>query len=456
MNKQVSSPMSQPSKRPLPVVTLSSGADDLTQQTRQSELACLDHESVSWPAPDQLFASGEASGSDSIRLLLVEDDEDDYRLIQDLLAEVNETAFAVNWVTTFGGALEALGHQVYDICLVDYRLGAQDGLALMTQIQQRCCAPVIILSGQGDRELDIASLKLGASDYLDKTNLHASLLEHYIRTSIERNDALNALKESEQRYRQLFKKERALRRQLDESNADLEQFALIASHDLREPLRAIAGHVQLLADEYGHVLDDTATEYMSFITDGVTRMQALIRDLLGFSRLQAMPIDASSKADCNQALQNALTNLRSAIVDSNAVILCKTLPTVSGDLTQITRLFQNLVDNAIKFRRPDVQPHINIQVHCATPTAGDGDGEVWTFSISDNGIGIEPHHADYIFKAFKRLHTQQEFAGTGIGLAACQRIVQRHGGEIWLDPSPSEGSVFHFTLRNSEQGDDSI
>ncbi|MGB3612695.1 MAG: ATP-binding protein [Elainellaceae cyanobacterium] len=451
MSKQGPSPTYQPSQRSPASAALSSSSDDPAQSEQQLRPTCLDSEGVNWHAPDQLSDGNCSPSAAPIRLLLAEDDEDDYCLIQELLSEADEATFVLDWVTSFAGALEAIEHKTYDAYLVDYRLGPQDGLALMLQIQQRCCAPVIILSGQGDRELDVASLRLGASDYLDKTNLQSSLLEHYIRASIERNDAINALKESEQRYRQLFKQERTLRHQLNESNADLEQFALVASHDLREPLRAIAGHAQLLADEYGHVLDDTATEYMSFITDGVTRMQALIRDLLGFSRLQATPIDVSSKADCNQALQNALTNLQSAIVESNAVILCETLPTVSGDLTQITRLFQNLVDNAIKFRQPNVQPHVDVQVQGPVADARGKTEDLWTFSISDNGIGVEPQHADYIFKAFKRLHTQREVAGTGIGLAACQHIVQRHGGKIWLDPSQSEGATFCFTLRNPEQ-----
>ncbi|MGF1514554.1 MAG: ATP-binding protein [Elainellaceae cyanobacterium] len=395
-----------------------------------------------------------SSSSDPLRLLLVEDDEDDYYLIQDLLSEA-EQPFELEWVTSFEAAVAMLEHRSHDIYLVDYRLGAEDGLALMAKIQCKHHAPVIILSGQGDRALDIAALKLGASDYLDKSNLQASLLEHYIRASVERNAALNALKESEQRYRQLFKQERSLRRQLSESNAELEQFAFIASHDLREPLRAIAGHTHLLMDEYSHLFDETATEYMAFILNGAQRMQALIRDLLRFSQIQAVPIDPNSKVDCNQAVQNALTNLQSAIVESNAVITCEALPTVSGDLSHVTRLFQNLIDNAIKFRRPNAQPHVSItvaRINLEKPTAAvsaASSATHWQIGIKDNGIGIDSRYADQVFQAFKRLHTQQEIPGTGIGLATCQHIVQRHGGKIWLESEVGQGSIVHFTLRNS-------
>ncbi len=417
----------------------------------------LDNSSLrsDFPSSSSIFASS-ARLSRSIgplRLLLVEDDEDDYILIKDLLSDLEEPGFTLDWVPTFKAALEMLERQAHDAYLVDYRLGAQDGLKLMSAIQERHHAPVIILSGQGSRDLDIEALKLGASDYVDKSNLHASLLEHYIRASVERNEALQALRESEQRYRKLFKQERLLRRQLSESNADLEQFAFIASHDLREPLRAIAGHAYLLMDEYGDRFDETATEYVAFITDGVQRMQSLIRDLLGFSRLQATPIDLAVIADCDQAVQNALTNLQSAIIESNAVITCEALPAVGGDLSQITRLFQNLIDNAIKFRQPDLQPCINVTVRPITdetPTSGADPAAIcWQFSVADNGIGVESEYVDYVFKAFKRLHTHQEIPGTGIGLAACQHIVHRHGGDIWLESELGQGSTVHFTLRNS-------
>ncbi|MGF1535976.1 MAG: ATP-binding protein [Elainellaceae cyanobacterium] len=397
-----------------------------------------------------------------LHLLLVEDDEDDYTLIEDLLSEA-EGAFSLDWVTSFETAVEWLERQPYDAYLVDYRLGVKDGLELMGLIQQKYRAPVIILSGQGGREIDITALRLGASDYLDKSNLGASLLEHYICASIERNAALKSLKESEQRYRKLFKQERALRRQLSESNAELEQFAFIASHDLREPLRAIAGHMHLLVDEYGHLFDATATEYATFITGGVQRMQALIRDLLGFSRLQAILIDPSMRADCNRAVQDALTNLQAAIAESNAVITCQTLPVTVGDLSQITRLFQNLIDNALKFKRPDVRPQIAISAAIAAETTAskltaqfgaevrptDSTKALWRFSVADNGIGIPPEYATEVFKTFRRLHTHQEIPGTGIGLATCQHIVQRHGGEIWLESTPGQGTTVHFTLRNS-------
>ncbi|MEO0406737.1 MAG: ATP-binding protein [Cyanobacteria bacterium P01_A01_bin.135] len=400
--------------------------------------------SAQWHADDSAVDQG--LQGDRLKVLLVEDDEDDYQLVQDLLSDAGESQIQLDWAKTFKGALEMLQQRAHDAYLVDYRLGAENGLELMAEIHATCPAPVIILSGQGDRHLNFEAIKLGASDYLDKADLQSSLLEHYICISIARNNALNALKESEQRYRRLFHQEQMLRRQLAESNAGLEQFALIASHDLREPLRAIAGHVQLLQDDYGEQFDATAKSYMGFVTDGVRRMQALIRDLLDFSRLKGTIIDGTLQVDCNVALQGALNNMQSAIEEFSAVITAQSLPTVSGDMSQLVRLFQNLVDNAIKFRQPDHPPHIDIT---AEPISSPIKNEiVWQFSLRDNGIGIERPYWSYVFHVFKRLHTHSEVTGTGIGLATCRHIVERHGGNIWLESTPGEGTTVYFTLKS--------
>ena len=243
-----------------------------------------------------------------IKVLLVEDDEDDYILIRDLLDDVPEQQFQLDWVATFTEAVTTIQHQHHDVYLVDYRLGERDGLELLKLIDREDSSPVIILSGQGDRELDIAALRSGAADYLDKTYLHSSLLEHYIRSSIERNQAVKALQESEQKYRELFERETQLRQELSRSNAELEDFAYIASHDLQEPLRAISGYTKLLQAEYLTQLDSTAHEYMDFVIDGTKRMQGLIKDLLTYSRVNTYE-QVFSKVDCNSVVVEAITNL---------------------------------------------------------------------------------------------------------------------------------------------------
>jgi signal transduction histidine kinase len=223
---------------------------------------------------------------------------------------------------------------------------------------------------------------------------------------------------------------------LARSNADLEQFAYVASHDLKEPLRAISGSVQILQERYKDELDVEAEEVIKHTVDGATRMQTLIDDLLTYSRLttREAPLEAT---DCSQIVQEVLANLKSAIHESKAIITYDALPVVRADSTQLLQVFQNLISNAIKYRSQRT-PRIHIGV--------EDKGNEWLFAVSDNGIGIAPQYADRVFRIFQRLHTRKEYSGTGIGLAVCKKIVERHGGRIWIESELEEGSTFLFTL----------
>jgi signal transduction histidine kinase len=224
--------------------------------------------------------------------------------------------------------------------------------------------------------------------------------------------------------------------ELQRSNRELEQFAYVASHDLQEPLRAVAGYTQLLVQEYQNRLDESAQEYMTYVIDGAMRMQQLIQDLLAYSRVSTRT-QAFVSIDGNAVLRQAVNNLQVAIAESNATITHDPLPQVNGDKTQWLQLFQNLIANAIKFRREE-PPQVHIM-------AESKDRE-WLFSVRDNGIGIKPQYLDRIFEIFKRLHTRREFPGTGIGLAMCKKIVERHGGRIWAESQPGVGTTFYFTI----------
>ncbi|KVK88282.1 sensor histidine kinase [Burkholderia sp. MSMB1498] len=231
-----------------------------------------------------------------------------------------------------------------------------------------------------------------------------------------------------------------LRRRSEElarSNQDLEQFAYVASHDLQEPLRAVAGPLQLLQRRYQGQLDARADEFIGHAVDGATRMQALIDDLLSYSRVGRLE-DARQSVDCERALDEALRNLSAAVRDAGARISHDRLPVVHGIPAQVVLLFQNLLGNAIKFRRKDRTAHI----HLASETRDDA----WAFRISDNGIGIDPQYFERIFLIFQRLHTRREYPGTGLGLALCKRIVEHHGGRIWVESAPGQGTTFSFTL----------
>lgn len=225
---------------------------------------------------------------------------------------------------------------------------------------------------------------------------------------------------------------------LTRSNKDLEQFAYIASHDLQEPLRAVAGCVQLLKKRYGGKLDAKADEFIAHTVDGAERMQRLIRDLLAFSRVSTRG-EAMEPINLQQPLDTALKNLSVLVEECQASITHDPLPEVKIDAGQLAMVFQNLVGNALKFRG-EARPEIHI--------GATQEGSEWIISVRDNGIGIEPDYFDRIFVIFQRLHTRDEYSGTGIGLALCKRIAERHGGRIWVESAPGQGSTFYFTLRD--------
>jgi PAS domain S-box-containing protein len=221
------------------------------------------------------------------------------------------------------------------------------------------------------------------------------------------------------------------------SNEELQQFAYIASHDLQEPLRTVSIFAQLLAKRYRGKLDDDADQFIRYIVESSERMERLIHDLLDFSRVDARGTDHFVRTNCDEALNDAIRNLHSLIQENQAVMTLGTLPVVMADPVQVTRLFQNLLVNSIRFRT-EAAPHIHI-------TSEPRDGE-WLFSVRDNGIGIEPQYAEKVFGIFKVLHSRDKYPGSGMGLAICRKIVTRHQGRIWVESELGKGATFFFTL----------
>lgn len=246
-------------------------------------------------------------------------------------------------------------------------------------------------------------------------------------------------------YAETLEADRALQRQAQElarSNAELEQFAYIASHDLQEPLRVIAGYVNLLEDRYADKLDQDARDFIGFATDAAHRMRALINALLQYSRVETHG-NPFERMDCNRALSEALADLEVSIDESDAEVTADPLPSVVGDQIQITHVFENLISNAIKFRKDDCPPRIHVSCLRAE--------ESWQISVADNGTGIRPRYQERIFGMFKRAHKRSKYPGTGIGLALCLKIVERHGGQIWVESEVNQGSTFHFTIPTIEE-----
>jgi light-regulated signal transduction histidine kinase (bacteriophytochrome) len=223
--------------------------------------------------------------------------------------------------------------------------------------------------------------------------------------------------------------------ELIQANADLEQFGYSASHDLQEPLRSVMIYSELLAKRYGSKLDAEAMEIIGYLKGGATRMEMLVRDLLAYTQVKKMEVPEDS--DAMQAMADTLANLANGIAESDARITYGELPQVPVHKVHLQQVLQNLIGNALKYRS-ERAPEISI--------AAERRGAQWMFSVSDNGIGIDGEYRDRIFGLFKRLHSGKEYAGTGIGLAICQRIVERYGGRIWVSSEIGKGSTFYFTL----------
>jgi signal transduction histidine kinase len=252
--------------------------------------------------------------------------------------------------------------------------------------------------------------------------------------AIHRFNAESELRTYRERLEELVAKRTE---ELARSNQDLEQFAYVASHDLQEPLRMVAGYLELLSQRYRGQLDEKADKYIAYAVDGAERMSTLIRDLLAFSRVNTRG-DELQTVDSREAFESALQNLGSAIRESDAAVSHGPLPAVGADRTQLTQVFQNLIGNALKFRSPARPPQVHV-------TAEEKEG-AWLFRVRDNGIGFDPQYEDKVFLIFQRLHGRGQYPGTGIGLAICKRIVERHGGRIWATSELGQGSTFFFTI----------
>ena len=230
---------------------------------------------------------------------------------------------------------------------------------------------------------------------------------------------------------------------LTESNSALEQFAYVASHDLQEPLRTVSAYSQLLSDKYASVLDAEGNQFVQYLLTASARMSMLVKDLLNYARLTTEH-DRPSSVALDEDLEAALSHLSAAITESGATVTHDPLPSLSVDRGQMVRLFQNLIGNAVKYRKSDQPPKVHI--------TAEQNGAEWIFSVRDNGIGFDPQYSSTIFEPFKRLHSAEEYPGTGVGLAICRRIIQAHRGRIWAESQPGQGTTVSFALPAGKTG----
>jgi light-regulated signal transduction histidine kinase (bacteriophytochrome) len=315
-----------------------------------------------------------------------------------------------------------------DIVLADYNLGQWTGMdALEILCQENLDIPLILVTGALGEVKAVDCIKHGAADFVLKAGL--SRLPLAIRRTLEEKRLREQRRHAEEELAAKVK-------ELARSNRDLEQFAFVASHDLQEPLRMVASYTQLLAERYRGKLDENADKYIGYAVEGALRMQALIRDMLAFSRVGRTG-NPRGGGDCDTAVKAALLNLAAVVAETKATVIYESLPPVAVELTQLIQLFQNLIGNAIKFRGKD-PPTIRI--------SAEQHDLRWQFAVADNGIGIASEHQDVIFVIFQRLHARGDYEGNGLGLAICQKIVEQSGGKIWIDSEPGQGSTFRFTL----------
>ena len=369
-----------------------------------------------------------ADGSHTrLRLLLVEDNPADVELE---LVALRKDGFVVSGdvAQTPEEFISRIQATSYDLVLADYNLPQWKGTeALEILCRENLDVPFIIVTGYLGEEKAVDYIKQGATDCVLKDRM--ARLPIAVRRALEEKRLRDQRREHE---RELASKVAELAR----SNAELEQFAYVASHDLQEPLRMIANYTQLLAERYRGKLDEQADKYIRYSVDGAVRMQALIQDLLKFSRVGKAEIEPRI-TECHAVVEQAVKNLQAAVLESGALVNWSGLPAVMADPSQLVQVFQNLIANAIKFHGAE-KPIIQID--------SEKKNDEWVLTVSDNGIGIPGENWEDIFVIFRRLHTRDEYAGNGIGLSICKKIVERHGGKIWIEAQPTPGCCFKFTL----------
>jgi signal transduction histidine kinase len=404
----------------------------------------------------------ESSPQPRVKILLVDDREANLTTLESILDDLGQELVKAT------SGREALRHLLRDdfaVILLDVKMPDMDGFetaALIRERERSRHTPILFLTAHQDEEHLFRGYYAGAVDFLYKPIspevlrskvsvfvdlcLKSELLKRQADMLRARNEELESLvrqrEEAEQRIRalNLELEDRVADRtaELTKSNEELRQFAYAASHDLREPLRTVTSYSQLLSTRYRNQLDNDGKEFLNYVVDAVRRMDMLLTDLLIYSQQLGPPKWNMAPTNAEAVLIGVLMNLEVSIKETGAVITHDPLPAdIYSDFAQLSLVFQNLVSNAIKYRRPGETPRVHI---CASEGS-----DTWTFQVRDNGLGIPDEYKNQIFGIFKRLHGR-EYPGTGIGLAICKKIVERHGGKIWVESQPGVGSTFSFTI----------
>ncbi len=377
-----------------------------------------------------------------IRILLIEDDEDDYVIIRERLAEVLAQAFELRWITQYDEAMAELIRAVYDVCLLDYRLNGHNGLDLLNAlVDENVKTPIIFLTGQGDYEVDVQAMKSGASDYLIKDDLTAGLLERTIRYAIDRTNAREAL---ERAHAELEKKVRERTAELAEANQELQKysekirnFAYSISHDLKSPAVSLRGITERLKNKYSARLDEKGKEYCDHICDASEQIISLVEKINIYISAKESDIKIDEIDLCK-----ILKSIREEFSERfTARRICwsesEDMTVIRADRTSVIRVLRNLVDNALKYGGEDLSK-IEVGLNEAE--------DCYILSISDNGAGIKDEHLQQIFEMFARENTNGVIEGSGLGLAIVKEIAEKHRGTVWVDQKSGKGFKVNVSI----------
>ena len=385
---------------------------------------------------------------ENLELLLVEDNQDDAFFFERAVRRAASGELKLSCVDTLREAIERSGDGHVDVVFLDLSLPDSNGLDTFLTLHERYPdLPVVVLTGNDDERLAAEALLRGAQDYLLKGKFQGEALLRSARFAIERQksrdlERANAELTTEVRERVRNQEElQKLASKLERSNKELQQFASVASHDLQEPLRKIIVFGDRLRKKSEGRLTEDAADYLDRMSSAAERMQTLINDLLQLSRVvtRAEPFSA---IDLGEVVGEVLRDLELLIERSDATVEVDSLPTIDADPTQLRQLLQNLIQNALKFRLDDRKPVVRIHAEIDRQPTGD----LCRLTVQDNGIGFDEKYLDRIFNPFQRLHGRGEYDGSGMGLAICRRIADRHGGQITASSAPGEGATFHVVL----------
>jgi two-component system sensor histidine kinase/response regulator len=358
-----------------------------------------------------------------IRILLVDDDEDDFIITSDLLSDIDGAVYHLQWASSYEEALEYFTDQDFDVCLIDFRLGKVSGLKLIEElIEAGYRTPIILMTGQGNREIDLQAMQMGAMDYLNKEDVTANLLERSIRYAIERAKNLEKL--------------RQYARELEIRNRELDSYTHVIAHDLTSPLHLIAGYIEQLRISDLPYTDDMK-HWLDVVHSQAYKMTTMIRQLLRLAKLRDVT-EIEQVVDVREIIDSAITRFEDKIAETNATIsVADDLPFAIGNAVWIEEVFANLIGNALKYRKPGRPVEIVI--------SGRKQHHMSYYEVSDNGIGIPEEDQEHLFEMFSRVGYSDE-QGFGLGLNIVHNIITKLGGSIGVNSTVDEGSVFWFSL----------